>query len=227
MDSKIEMTVRDILDKWQDDIRSRAVAFEPGRKPLATSRDVAKQICVLFEKPEPQESDLREKVAISLCAWTFSSKETGEKYFLSCNEEIKANWLKEADMVLEVVRAAGYRPHITEAQQDELPKLKEPQLDTEDTGLREKVAELNLHYLELLRARDDYTPAMVETELTGLVMDLLAGYHHCQKVEWPVLTEEYFTEAQKRFPDAPCTLAEKLEAQRDADRAHCPAQEGK
>lgn len=43
------------------------------------------------------------------------------------------------------------------------------------TDLREKIAELNLHYLTLCKKRDDYTPAMVEQELTDSILSLLAS----------------------------------------------------
>ena len=39
--------------------------------------------------------------------------------------------------------------------------------------MREQIAELNLRYLTLAKARDDYSPAMLEHELTNLGIVLL------------------------------------------------------
>lgn len=50
-------------------------------------------------------------------------------------------------------------------------------------SLREWVAEENLHYLELCKKRDDYSPSMVEPELTDSILSHLKD--EIEKVENP------------------------------------------
>jgi hypothetical protein len=42
-----------------------------------------------------------------------------------------------------------------------------------DPELEDRIRELNIHYLNLIKCRDDYTTAMVEPELTSEILSLL------------------------------------------------------
>ncbi len=53
---------------------------------------------------------------------------------------------------------------------------------TEEEFMTE-LAELNLRYLTLVKARDDYSPATIECELTPQVHDLMGKYRFVQLAE--------------------------------------------